>query len=279
MAQSEPPKAMGRGELSVFFRGFKIVRGALIFSVFYLAGAFSGVLVLPLLSLTTRDPLTRMRRNQLALSAWFRFTLDLLRWARIFSFDARSVVPGLPERPVIVIANHPTTIDVVAVLAVYREACVVVKHKIWRDPFLRHIFRWCGHVDGGDGSMEANTALLQNLQTRIAQGFSVVVFPEGTRSPPRGLGPMFKGAFAVASTTQTDLLPVVITAEPPALHKAAPWHVLPDKPVDYRVRPQSVLSARNSSARKLQRQVLELYRRELQLPADALDETPAAASS
>lgn len=253
----------------MFWRWFKIVRGALIFTGFYLAGALSGLLILPLLSATTRDPLVRMRRNQRAISAGFRFTLDVLRWARIFSFDARAVNPGLPDHPVIVIANHPTTIDVVAVLAVYSGASVVVKHKIWNDRFLRHLFRWCGHIDGGDGSMEANAALLANVQARLAQGFSVVVFPEGTRSPPGGLGTMFKGAFAVASTSQTDLLPVVVTAEPPALHKAAPWYRLPDRPVLYQVRPQPVLSARNASARKLQRQVLELYRRELGMAVEA----------
>lgn len=253
----------------MIWRWWKVVRGALVFTGFYLSGAVLGALILPIVSLFTRDPIRRMRRNQYLVSIAFRVTLDVLRWVRIFNFNSRKVDPRLPDRPVIVIANHPTTIDVVAVLSVYREASVVVKRKIWDDRLLRYLFRWCGHIDGGDGSMESNISLLEAIKTRLQQGFSVVIFPEGTRSPPRGLGHMLKGAFAVASTTQTDLLPVVVTADPPALHKAAPWHVLPDRPVDYRVRPQALITARNASAKKLQRQVTELYLRELGLGPDA----------
>lgn len=256
----------------MLWQWFKIVRGALIFTGFYCAGAVFGWLFLPLYSLTSRDPIERMRRNQRALSQCFRVTLDILRWARIFNFNPRLVDPGLPARPVVVVVNHPTTIDVVAVLSVYQEACVVVKHKIWTDRFLCRLFDYCGHIDGGDGSMAANTRLLEGVRERLSQGFSVVIFPEGTRSPPNGLGSMFKGAFSIASTTETCLLPVVITADPPALHKEAPWHALPDRPVEYRVRPCGLIPARGASARKLQRQVVDLYRQELGLPP----EQPAA---
>jgi 1-acyl-sn-glycerol-3-phosphate acyltransferase len=260
-----------------FWRGFKIFRGALIFTGFYLSGAFYGWFLLPLISLFTRDPLLRMRRNQRVVSAGFRLTLDWLRWWRIFTFNSRKVLPGLPDHPVIVVANHPTTIDVVAVLSVYREASVVVKRKIWTDPLLRRLFRYCGHIDGGDGSMESNVALLEAVQERLRQGISVVIFPEGTRSPVNGLGNMFKGAFAVASTTQTDLLPVVITSNPPALHKEAAWHVLPDRPVTYELAPQHVIPVHGASAKKLQRQVVELYRERLGLPAESA--APAATAS
>jgi 1-acyl-sn-glycerol-3-phosphate acyltransferase len=244
----------------VLWRWWKILRGALIFAGFYTAGAVCGWLFLPLYSLTTRDPRERMRRNQRAVSMCFLVTLDFLRWARIFTFDPRRVDARLPSHPVVVVANHPTTIDVVAVLSVYREACVVVKRKIWNDPFLHRLFRYCGHIDGGDGSMASNILLLEGVRARLAQGFTVVIFPEGTRSPPRGLGTMLKGAFSIASATQTDLLPVVITADPPALTKAAPWHVLPPGPVDYRVEPQALVPAQGASAKKLQRQVVALYR-------------------
>ncbi len=249
----------------MFWHAFKVARGAMIFTAFYLSGAVCGVVLLPLLSLTTRDPLTRIRRNQWLVAVGFRLTLDFLRWFRIFSFNSRKVDPRLPAHPVIVIANHPTTIDVVAVLSVYREATVVVKQKIWNDPFLRPLFRWCGHIAGGDGSMKSNIQLLEQIKQRLAQGFSVVIFPEGTRSPPGGLDVMLKGAFAVASTTHTDLLPVVITAEPPALHKGAPWHALPDRPVEYQLRPQPLVHANDSSARKLQREITDLYRTALGL--------------
>jgi 1-acyl-sn-glycerol-3-phosphate acyltransferase len=249
--------------VSAFWHMFKVLRGAVIFTGFYLSGGLYGWLVLPLISLTVRDPVARIRRNQVVVSNAFRATLHVLRWSRIFTFDPRKVEPRLPDRPVIIVANHPTTIDVVSVLSIYREASVVVKRKIWTDPLLRRLFRFCGHIDGGDGSMESNVTLLAQVKERLAQGFNVVIFPEGTRSPVHGLGTMFKGAFAVASTTHTDVLPVVIRCEPPALHKEAPWHVLPAHPVRYEVTPGELVRVGDASAKKLQRTIVQHYEQEL----------------
>lgn len=246
-----------------FWRKFKVVRGALIFTCFYLSGGFYGLVVLPLLSLFRRDPLERMRKNQITVANAFCGILDILRWARIFTFDPRKVAKKLPDKPCIIIANHPTTIDVVSVLSVYREASVVVKRKIWVDPLLKRLFPQTGHIDGGDGSMESNVRLLEQVKERLAQGFHVVIFPEGTRSPVHGLGTMFKGAFSVASTTHTDVLPVVIRCEPPALNKRDPWHHLPDYPVRYEVTQGELIPVGNASAKKLQRTVVAYYEREL----------------
>ena len=254
----------------------KVVRGALIFTAFYLSGAVFGSAFLAVCSLFGRDPLERQRRARVACGNVFRFVLDCLRWCRIFDFDARDVLPRLPAQPVIVIANHPTTIDVIAMLAVYREAVVVVKHKIWTDPLLRRMFRWCGHIPGGDGSAEANALILTEVQDRLNQGLSVVIFPEGTRSPAGGLGSMYRGAFATAAATQTDILPVLITCNPPALHRDAPWHKLPRQSIDYQLHPQPLFKVEGRSARRLQREVTALYRSLLGLPTPQLQPVPVA---
>jgi 1-acyl-sn-glycerol-3-phosphate acyltransferase len=261
------------------WHALKVVRGALIFTAFYLSGALFGSAFLAFFWLLGRNKVDRMRSAHFACGTVFRFVLSCLRWCRIFTFDARTVLPQLPEKPVIVIANHPTTIDVVAVLSVYREAAVVVKHKIWTDPFLGRMFNWVGHIPGGDGSAEANATMLAQVQERLNQGFSVVIFPEGTRSPAGGLGTMYRGAFSVACATQTDILPVLITCDPPALHKDAPWHALPKQPVDYQLHPQHVVSVAGLSARQLQREVTALYRGWLGLPSPTASEDSDKAPS
>ncbi|MBC7172667.1 MAG: 1-acyl-sn-glycerol-3-phosphate acyltransferase [Polyangiaceae bacterium] len=249
----------------MFWHAFKVLRGALVFTAFYCSGAFYGLVLLPLVSLFIREPVAQMRRCQYLVSTAFRWTLDLLRFCRIVDFDSRRIDATLPKGPCLLIANHPSTIDVVAVLSVFREASVVVKRKIWDDRFLRYLFRYCGHIDGGDGSLEANIAVLEGVKERLAQGFPVVIFPEGGRSPAGGLATMHKGAFSIASTIGIDLIPLVIECDPPALHKDAPWHALPEQPVRYTVRMLPPVRGANSTARKLQREVTELYRRELGL--------------
>lgn len=232
------------------------LKAAFAFACFYLGGAVMGVLVLPFVAPFARDPLVRIRRRQRLVTRGFRWTLGLLRGLGIFDFDPARVDPSLPDRPVVIVANHPTTIDVVAVLSVYRDAVVVIKDKIWNDPLLRWLFRWLGHVHGGDGSLDSNLGVVAAVEERLAQGFSVVIFPEGTRSPVSSLAPMAKGAFAVATRTGADILPVVIRCDPPVLHREAPWYAFPDHPVRYRLAPQPLVSTRGSSTRKVQRDIV-----------------------
>ncbi|HEX6239566.1 MAG TPA: hypothetical protein VFZ61_01685, partial [Polyangiales bacterium] len=90
---------------------------------------------------------------------------------------------------------------------------------------------------------------------------------------------MFRGAFTVAAAAQADLLPVLITCDPPALHRDAPWHKLPRNPVDYQLHPQPPVSVQGRSARQLQREVTALYRALLGLPGAQLQAVPAATRS
>lgn len=247
------------------WRILKIVRVASIFGVFYLGGALSGLFVLPLLWASTTDPVRRHRRTQRYLALAFRVIVDMMRWARLFSFDWREASERLPDGACILVANHPTTIDVVAVTSLHRDVVLVVKHKIWRNVLLRPIFRWCGHVDGGDGSFEANVRLVEEVKERLEQGFTVAIWPEGTRSPRGGLGEMHKGAFALASGTGLPIVPLTITADPPVLTKEEPWYIWPEGVVDYSIEAGSPIPSEGRTSRQLQREVESHYREALGL--------------
>lgn len=248
---------------------FKAARAAVAIALFYGGGLLSGVLVLPVLWAFERDPERRVRATQRYVSGAFRWMLSVMRAFRLFDFDPDKVAAGLADEPVLVVANHPCTIDVVAVLSVYRDASVVVKHKIWRNPFLRPLFVWCGHIDGGDGTMVSNKRVLDQMKDRLARGMNVVIFPEGTRSPPGGLGKLHKGAFSVASQTGVPVLPVLVTADPPVLHKEQPWYVWPRQVVRYRVCPGEVVRMPRASARKLVGFVDAWYRSRIETNGEA----------
>jgi len=248
-------------------RVLKIVRAALAFTAFYLSGATLGLVVFPAMALVTPDPEKRRRRARFLLQSAFRVTIDALRWGRFFTLDSRRVDARLPDHPVVAVVNHPTTIDVVAILSVYRDAVVVVKHKIWTHPLLRWVFRWCEHIDGGDGSMEENLRLMEEMQACLARGQTVFVWPEGTRSPPGGLDVMQRGAFSAAVHAGVPVLPVFIRADPPVLHKEQPWYVWPPGPVDYRIEIGTEIPSTGQTSRSLQRAVVDVYRQRLGLRA------------
>ena len=251
--------------ISTFWRIWKVIRVASLFGVFYLGGAFAGLFMLPILWTLGRDPVRRIRRTQRLLGLQFRLVVDLMRWARLFGFDWRGAGAHRPEGACILVANHPTTIDVVAVTAVYPDVVLVVKHKIWRNILLRPLFRFCGHVDGGDGSFESNMRLVEEVKERLSAGFSVAIWPEGTRSPKGGLGELQKGAFALAAGTGLPIVPLTIRASPPVLTRDDPWHRWPTEVVDYRIETGEALPSAGRTSRQLQREVEAHYRAALGL--------------
>ena len=252
----------------MFWRYFKALRAAFLFSCFYLSGTLFGLVLLPIISLAsfiTPGKTRRIRNNQRLVGAGFQCVITALRWLRLIDVDRSNIALEEGSGPYVIVANHPTTIDVVAMLSVFRTSCVVVKHKIWHNFFLRPLFVWCGHIYGGDGSFTSSKLVLAQIEERLRQGFSVVVFPEGTRSPAGGLATMMKGAFAVASTTRVDVLPVVLRVSPIVLNREQSWATWPKEVVSYQMTTHDTIPCDNVSARLLHKKIETLFRNELGL--------------
>ena len=98
------------------------------------------------------------------------------------------------------------------------QADCVVKAQAWRNPALRGIVSVAGYIPNLDGE-EAIRACAE----RLAAGRWLVVFPEGSRSPVRGLGRFHRGAAHMALEAGVPILPVTVSCEPPALKRGQPW--------------------------------------------------------
>jgi len=134
----------------------------------------------------------------------------------------------------IVIANHPTLIDITALTVAVGPACIVAKKALFSNPFVGPLLRACGHIAvgfPGDGTESA----VDQAEARLRAGHLVILFPEGTRSPVGDLGRFRLGAFELARRTGLPILPVRISVEPPALWKGLPWYAIPRQTVDFRL--------------------------------------------
>ena len=148
-------------------------------------------------------------------------------WMRCLRLCRVSWVGGERLRgtgPRLVVANHPTLIDVILLLARLPQADCIVKSAAQRNPFMRRIVTRAGYLANDDGD-----ALVESCAERIAQGRSVLLFPEGTRSPRDGLRRFQRGAAHIALKTGCPIVPVAITCRPPTLLKGQAWHDVPDR--------------------------------------------------
>lgn len=137
------------------------------------------------------------RSAQKIVRYWSRFFLWLFR-IRVCEHFYEDETP-LPKRRVIV-ANHVSYIDIMVIFA--RQDCVfIAKKEVGSWPFIGFVARRLGMVLVDRDKLWDRARSLLELQTRLQQGHTVVIFPEGTTSmagPRRGWTPFYPGAFRVA---------------------------------------------------------------------------------
>jgi 1-acyl-sn-glycerol-3-phosphate acyltransferase len=166
------------------------------------------------------------------------------------------------EGPFVIIANHPTLVDVTALLASYDGITCFVKPSHMNNPFISRLLRYCGHIDAGAGESLAGAAAIQAGIDRLREGFSVLIFPEGTRSPRNALHPFRRGAFELARRAGVPVLPMFITCDPPALMKGVPFWAQTDDKAELHLRSWAPMppSALEGSSRELAKSLEARYR-------------------
>ncbi|MES1172285.1 MAG: 1-acyl-sn-glycerol-3-phosphate acyltransferase [Bacteroidota bacterium] len=214
-----------------------------------LAGlAFLGTWIGCLLIGTILVPLSRWRHRGLpvfeqaaACQRWlqrgFVLLCDFMRVCGLLHFNPRGI-DGLPSGSrYVMVANHPTLVDVAALVAVFGRVTCIAKTALFRSPVMGGVLRACAYLDGGDGSPFGGAFVLPQAMERLEAGMPVLVFPEGTRSPLGGLHPFRRGAFEIACRANVDVLPVLIRCDPPALGKGRPWYDIPPSTAFLTIKP------------------------------------------
>ena len=161
-----------------------------------------------------RDALRIAHRHVLRYLA----TLGFLRLIE-FRFE------GTPhEQPCIMVANHPSLLDFIALLRDLPNAVCLYKSRTLDNPVLSSFVRVAGYIEGMDGTVSANKRIIASCCERLAQGHHVVFFPEGTRSESASTLRKFRAAaFHAALKCPAPIQPVAILCQPLFLGKEQRW--------------------------------------------------------
>ena len=206
-------------------RSWRILRTGLGFAIFGILGLLLGLVVFPLVRWSTRgataDAVERKCQRHVYRTFWaFRLLLRVLGIAEVRIQGAqRLLAPGA-----LVVANHPTLLDVVMIGACMPQMDCVVKKEAWSNPFMRHVVEATGYVPNDLGE-----TVIEACCERLRRGRSLLLFPEGQRSPEGGLGPFMRGAAHLALESGRPLTPVVIRCTPPTLMRGQKWYQVPER--------------------------------------------------
>lgn len=119
------------------------------------------------------------------------------------------------DKPAIIICNHQSHLDLMAHLSLSPKIVFLTNDWVWRSPFFGFAIRHAGYCPVSEGM----DYLKPRLQSLIEQGYSISIFPEGTRSRDCSIGRFHKGAFQLAEELNVDLLPIVLHGAGKALPK------------------------------------------------------------
>lgn len=223
---------------------WRAARTVLVASAFALFWGVAFVLawtVFPLLALIHRhDEVRRIRACQRILVPCFRFFHGYMRVLGLF--DAHLEFELLPSEytgPLVLVSNHTTLVDVTVLLTALPHTCCIVNPLYFNNPLIGRAARLSGFIEGRTRAGDASA--LDVAQKRLAQGFHVLVFPEGTRSPPGGLLPFHRGAFEIAKRAKVPIAPLFLRCEPSALTKGQPISQLPPVAAVLTVDPQPLI--------------------------------------
>ena len=201
---------------------WRFVGTSLLWFFFGLIGLIVTVFVFPFLYLFVRNTDAR----QIAARNLISRAFAAFMWAgcqmRVFSVH----VTGMENRNVasgqLILANHPTLIDVVLLLSLLPQVDCVIKEAVKRNPFMRTSVTTANYISNREPA-----DLLASCVERLETGANLLLFPEGTRTT--GGQPLnFKlGAAEVAIRARAKILPVVIDCTPQFLAKGEPWYSIP----------------------------------------------------
>jgi 1-acyl-sn-glycerol-3-phosphate acyltransferase len=208
----------------------RLATTGLSFLLFGLGGMVLGIVAVPLLLVLPGGPAARRVRTRRMIRLAFRFFIGFMHHTGAISYSF-SGAERLGRPGQLIIANHPSLIDIVLLIAFTPGAGCVVKREAWRNPAMVFVVSAAGYVPNAptDLMIERATALLSS-------GECLIMFPEGTRTVPHCPAHFHRGAASVALRAATVVTPVFISVEPPSLSKSVPWYRLPNPRAHFALR-------------------------------------------
>ena len=210
-------------------RGWRVFGTGLSFTAFGIGGLLLRVLVFPLLSLFVRRRSMRVMLARDVIRLTFRLFIGFMRMLRVLRYDVVGV-ERLERRGLLILANHPTLIDTVFLMAFIKHADCIVKSGLLRNPFTRGPVHAAGYI-----SNDCGAGLIEDCVASLRNGGNLIVFPEGTRTPSDGTILLKRGAANVAVRGQCNVTPVLIHCSPPTLGKGERWWQVPSRKVHIRL--------------------------------------------
>ncbi|MEI7663931.1 MAG: 1-acyl-sn-glycerol-3-phosphate acyltransferase [Bacteroidota bacterium] len=179
-----------------------LLKSVLAYTFFILGCLFLSISGIILLGI---NPFYRKRAKIL-----FNFLISLNTRAQIYvmiNVTKRVVLAEKPDysKPAVFVANHQSVLDILSMIMLSPRIILLTNRWVWNSPLFGYVVRFAGYYpifEGADPGIEI-------LKSKVEEGYSIAIFPEGTRSRHGEIGRFHKGAFYLAHKLELDIIPVI----------------------------------------------------------------------
>ena len=209
---------------------WRLVATAICFGLFGLAGLVLGIVVFPALWIIVHNPIRRRKIARWTVTGGFYLFIEIMNGLGVLRYRITGDEIVNTAQGCLVVANHPSLIDVVFLLSIFRDADCVVKSAMWSNPITMVTMRTIEYIPNKDPEF-----VMEECIKRLKAGHNLILFPEGTRSIPGKTLDFKRGAATIAIRAGSPCLPVSINCTPTTLTKNEPWYRIPQRRVMFRL--------------------------------------------
>lgn len=240
------------------------------FASFGIGGVVLGSLIAPLVKISSPVLQTRQRRTQKVIKYTFKGFTEMMVKLGIMTYEIEGLEKLQHSRQELVIANHPTLIDVVILIGLMEQANCVVKQALWQNPFTKGAVQNAGYILNAGSEQFIQDCVAKLKQDQAA---SLLIFPEGTRTEKGAfLNEFQRGAANIALRAQVPIRPIFIRCTPSTLTKNEKWYHIPSEPFHIHIKVMDVIEIKDllkddlvnpKNVRHLNHQLYQYFNQEL----------------
>jgi 1-acyl-sn-glycerol-3-phosphate acyltransferase len=201
---------VNRGKAPFEFR--TLIHSILSFTYYGLGGFLLSVISLIFITILPVSKKWKMKAFRYTMSKFMKSVLYTNPWLKKKVTNTHGETFN---KPAIIIANHTSFLDILAVGMLSPKIIYLVSDWVYNSPIFGIGVKLAGFYPVSQG-LEAG---LEHLRKKVEEGYSLVVFPEGTRSEDNYIRRFHKGAFYLAEAFNIDIVPVVIHGNSEVLPK------------------------------------------------------------
>lgn len=210
-------------------RLWRMILISCLFSIFGIGAILFNYFIFPFISVFVKKEKRRQKYCNTIHKTWKYFTWLMQKTGLI------KVIFTNPEKleklqGKIIVANHPSFIDIVILIGFLPKTLCIAKKEIKRNPFMGNIVKSLYLINDED-----NEKMPEEAVEILNQGYNIIIFPTGTRTTENEDLKLHKGAAVMALHSCTDIIPIHIGCDFKFLAKHQKFYDAGDKTPTYTI--------------------------------------------